>query len=147
MVAEALARTHCPATAALASFAEIDGTVVSWTPEEKGDTIERLHALTTRGWRPQGICTLLDDHCSQIEGWTLAGTELLTETPRVFRRQSCPRCGARFTYRRDDSGESVRVRCLRVSEAGCTCLGCGALWAPAEFHWLARLLGCEPITA
>ena len=62
-------------------------------------------------------CELIDDHCAQLERWTLTGTELLAETPRVFLRQPCPRCGARFTYRRNDTGESVRVRCLRVSEA------------------------------
>lgn len=32
---------------------------------------------------------------------------------------------------------------LRVSELGADCLVCEASWLPEEFHWLARLLGCE----
>ena len=99
----------------LALLVEIDAAVASWQPDGKG-TVDRLRLLAGRGWRPQD-CELIDDHCAQLERWTLTGTELLAETPRVFLRQPCPRCGARFTYRRNDTGESVRVRCLRVSEA------------------------------
>jgi hypothetical protein len=59
----------------------------------------------------------------------------------------CPRCGARFAYRRDSTGESVRVWALRASVDGCMCLACRALWPPDQFDWLARLLGCPALPA
>lgn len=94
----------------LALLVEIDAAVGSWQPDGKG-TVDRLHQLAGRAFRPQD-CDLIGDYCSTMERWTLAGTELLTETPRVFLRQPCPRCGARFTYRRDD-GCWAASRCRR----------------------------------
>ncbi len=41
----------------------------------------------------------------------------------------------------------MRVRALRVSEAGCACGACGAFWPPDRFEWLARLLGCPALPA
>ncbi len=129
----------------LALLCEIDTTVGRWEPHGK-TTLDRLHQLPALGWRPQD-CGLIDDYCGQLERWTLAATELLAESIRVFLQEPCPRCGQRFTYRRDSAGESVRVRTLRVSETGCKCQGCGAFWEPTQFEWLARLLGCPPLPA
>ncbi|HEX9176001.1 MAG TPA: hypothetical protein VF874_07870 [Mycobacterium sp.] len=123
----------------------IDGTVGSWEPHGKG-TVDRLHQLAGRGWRPQD-CAVLDDYSGQLQRWTLTAAELLAESPRVFLHVPCPRCGERFAYRRDSAGELVRVRALRVSESGCKCSACGAFWPPDRFEWLARLLGCPPLTA
>ena len=67
--------------------------------------------------------------------------------PRVYLEQPCPRCRARFAYHANRAGENVRTRALRVSEDGCTCGECGAFWSPEQFHWLARLLGCQPLPA
>ncbi len=39
------------------------------------------------------------------------------------------------------------MRALRVSEDGARCEACWAFWSPNQFHWLARLLGCEPLPA
>ena len=122
---------------------EIDTAVSSWEPDGKS-TIDKLHQLVDRGWRPQDT-RLIDDHCAQIERWVLAGTELLDAVPRVYLRQPCPRCGATFAHRTDGAGEVVNTRALRASEDGCKCLGCGAFWPPDRFEWLARLLGCAPL--
>ena len=87
------------------------------------------------------VCGLSDEHCGELERWTLSGVELLAEAPRVFLHVPCPRCGERFAYRRDNAGERVRVLALRVSEHGRRCQGCQAFWPPEQFEWLARLLG------
>lgn len=57
----------------------------------------------------------------------------------------CPRCGEKFAYHRDGTGERVRVHALRVSETGCRCLECQAYWPPERFGLLARLLGCDGV--
>ncbi|MGB8503512.1 DUF7340 domain-containing protein [Mycobacterium sp.] len=85
--------------------------------------------------------------CDQLGRWALSAAELLGEQIRVFLQFPCPRCGESFAYRRDDMGEWVRTRTLKVSESGCKCLRCGAGWPPEKFEWLARLLGCEPLPA
>ena len=125
---------------------EVDAAVGSWEPHGKG-TVDRLHQLAGRGFRPQDCELLIDGYCGQIERWTLAGTELLAETPKVFLRQACPRCGERHAYRSDGAGELGRGWALRVSETGATCGACGAFWGPERFEWLARLLGCPPLPA
>jgi hypothetical protein len=124
---------------------EIDTTVGGWEPHGK-TTIERLHELAARGWRPQD-CELIDGYCGRLQHWALTVAELLAPAVRVFLEMPCPRCRARFTYRRDDFGESVRMRALRVGEEGCRCGACGASWEPRQFHWLARLLGCPALPA
>jgi hypothetical protein len=121
---------------------EVDAAVCSWEPDGKG-TIQRLHQLAGRGWRPQD-CGLVECYTGRIERWALVAGELLAETPRVFLEVACPRCGARFAYR-DSAGEQVRTRALRVSEDGCVCQACGAFWPPDRFEWLARLLGCPSL--
>lgn len=131
-------------TAVLALLVDVDTTVGSWEPNGKS-TVDRLRLLAGRGWRPQD-CALIDGYSDQLERWAVSAAELLTESPRVFLREPCPRCGERFAYRHDSAGdEMVRVRALRVSETGCKCQACGAFWAPDRFEWLARLLGCEPL--
>jgi hypothetical protein len=125
----------------LALLVEIDTTVGSW--EHGKTTVERLHQLTARSWRPQD-CALINGYGAQLERWAMTAAELLAEIPTVALEVACPRCDASFMYRRDSAGDRVRVRTLRVSEAGCECLACGAFWPPERFEWLARLLGCDP---
>ena len=121
----------------------IDETVARWQPS-KGDTCDRLHALTGRGWRPQD-CEFLDDYCDQIERWCIAAAELLGDRQvAVSLRYPCPACGTRFVVRQA-RGEVMRSWTLRVTEDGCNCQQCRAQWLPNEFEWLARLLGCEPL--
>ena len=128
----------------LSLLVEIDGTVEVWAAARQ-EHPDRLHQLPARGWRPQD-CGLIDDYCEQLERWTVTATELLGDaSPTVALRLPCPSCAQRFVYRRNTGGESVRTWALKVAEDGCTCLGCRAFWPPAEFHWLARLLGCEPL--
>ena len=124
---------------------EVDAAVAEWTPDGKGDTVDRLHTLTARGWRPQD-CGLIDGYCELIEKWVLGAAELLGDrAPAVALRLPCPACGQQFTYRRSGGGESVRSWALRVSETGCECLGCRAFWGPDQFEFLARLLGCPAL--
>ena len=137
-------RLPCSVTA-LAWLIEVDATVAGWEPHGKG-TVDRLHALAARGWRPMD-CDLIAGYCDRLERWASAACELLDETPRVYLHKPCPRCGEAFAYRRDDSGERRRTRALRVSETGCTCLACGSFWEPERFEWLARLLGCPALPA
>jgi hypothetical protein len=130
--------------AVLELLCAIDATVGSWEAHGKG-TIDRLHPLAGRGWRPQD-CPVIDGYCDRLQRWAVAAAELLGPEPRVYLRQPCPRCGARYAYR-DRGGEHVRAPALRVSENGCQCGTCGASWDPGQFHWLARLLGCPGLPA
>jgi hypothetical protein len=139
-------RSRAPCrTDVLTLLIEIDTTVAAWEPHGKS-TVERLHELAGRGWRPQD-CELLDGYTAYLEHWCLAGTELLGTAPRVFLHVPCPQCGTQFAYRAHDGGERVRVRALRVSETGCQCAACGAFWGPELFEWLARLMGCAALPA
>ena len=122
---------------------QIDTTVAGWEPHGK-TTVERLRQLAGHAWRPQD-CDLISGYSGQLERWAVLATDLLAEQPKVSLQLPCPRCEARFAYRRDGAGERVRVWALRLSEAGCTCLACGGFWGPERFEWLARLLGCDPV--
>jgi hypothetical protein len=125
---------------------DIDAPVGAWEPGAKG-TVDRLHQLAGRGWRPQD-CPVIDGYTAQLQRWVVAAAELLGPEPRVYLRQPCPSCGARHAYRRGGgAGEHVRAPALRVSEIGCRCGACGASWDPDQFHWLARLLGCPALPA
>jgi hypothetical protein len=128
---------------ALTWLIEVDRVVGSWVPDGK-TTVDRLHQLAGRGWRPQD-CTVIECYTGRIERWVVVAAELLAETPRVFLETSCPRCEARHAYHRDSGGEVVRSRALKVSETGCVCQACGAFWPPDRFEWLARLLGCPAL--
>ncbi len=131
--------------AALDLVVAIDCCVERWEPG-KGDTVDKLHRLVGQGWRPQDT-TLMDDISARLERWTVEASQLLgDETAVVGLRLPCPVCGQRYTHRHK-AGESVRSDALRVSELGADCLACGASWSPEEFHWLARLLGCEELPA
>ncbi len=124
----------------------VDCCVERWEPG-KGDTVDRLHRLVDRGWRPQDVAAM-DAISGQLERWVVEASQLLgDETTVVSLRMPCPACGSRYSYRRSSSGETVRSDALRVSEDGCDCLACGANWPPQEFHWLARLLGCDELPA
>ncbi len=132
------------AAAVLALLVEVDAVVASWEPDAVG-TVDKLHKLIGRGWRPQDV-SKLDSYSEQLEKWTADASELLGDAPVVVPlRLPCPRCGQRYIYRRSRSEETVRSDALRVSESGAECLGCRAVWEPAEFHWLARLLGCDAL--
>ncbi len=90
----------------------------------------------------------MDAISGQLERWVVEASQLLgDETTVVSLRMPCPSCGSRFSYRRNSGGESVRLDALRVSEDGCECLACRANWSPDQFHWLARLLGCDELPA
>lgn len=131
-------------TAVLALLVEVDSVVASWEPDAVG-TVDKLHKLIGRGWRPQDVATM-DDFAEQLEKWTVDASELVGEAPVVVPlRMCCPVCNQRYIYRRSRSEETVRSDALRVSESGAECLGCRAEWAPDQFEWLARLLGCPAL--
>ncbi len=131
-------------TAVLALLVEVDSVVASWESDAVG-TVDKLHKLVGRGWRPQDVATM-DSFAEQLEQWTVDASELVGEAPVVLPlRLPCPSCGQRYIYRRSRSEETVRSDCLRVSEAGAECLRCRAEWAPDQFEWLARLLGCPAL--
>lgn len=122
----------------------VDTSVERWEPG-KGDTTDRLHRLAGRGWRPQDTA-VMDDIAARLERWTLDAAQLVGDTAvSVPLRLPCPVCGSRFVYRRNIGGEQVRADALKASEGGCDCSACGAGWTRAEFHCLARLLGCEAL--
>jgi hypothetical protein len=123
----------------LALLCEIDDTVAAWTPDAKGGTVERLHQLAGRGWRPQD-CALMTFYVGEIGRWVVAAEGLLAPPVRVDLHMPCPSCGARFAYLDDDAGDEMRVWALRVSETGCRCRACQAFWPPERFEFLARLL-------
>ncbi len=131
-------------TAVLALLVEVDTVVASWESDAVG-TVDKLHKLIGHGFRPQDV-SRLDSYSEQLEKWATDASELVGDAAVVLPlRVPCPSCGQRYVYRRSRSEETVRSDCLRVSESGAECLGCRAVWEPAEFHWLARLLGCAEL--
>ncbi len=132
--------------AALDLVVVIDCCVERWE-SGKGDTVDRLHRLVGRDRRPQNV-SMLDDISARLERWTIEASQLLgDEATLVSLRMPCPSCGSRFSYRPSSGGETVRSDALRVSEHDAECMACRANWSPGEFHWLARLLGCEELPA
>ena len=142
----AVASSHPPMRIdVLTLLVAVDSTVAAWTPDGKGDTVDRLHQLTSHGWRPQDVA-LMDRISDAIGKWVVAASELLGDRAvAVPLRMPCPSCGARYTRRRNGAAETVRSDALQLTEAGCRCAECHATWVPSEFHWLARLLGCEAL--
>jgi hypothetical protein len=136
-------RLPCRANA-LSLLVEIDQYTARWFPDEK-TTAGRLQQLASKDWRPQD-CALLDGYSRRIETWLTAAAELLGQAAVVVPLPyPCPSCEESWAYRRDNGGDLVRIRVLRVSEAGAECLRCGAEWEPERFEWLARLLGCKSL--
>lgn len=136
-------RAPC-SVAALELLVAVDSCTERWEPG-KGDTVDRLHRLAGRGWRPQDT-TVMDGIAARLERWTVDAAQLVGDTAvSVPLRLPCPVCGSRFAYRRNSGGETVRTDALTVAEDGCVCAACRAVWEPAEFHFLARLLGCEAL--
>lgn len=128
----------------LTLLVDVDTTVAGWEPDGKG-TLDRLHQLSARTYRPQD-CGLIEDYCAQIERWVLAGAELIGDRQvAVTLRLPCPSCGAAVVHRRNGSGEQVRGWALKASETGCECSACRAFWPSDQFEFLARLLGCAPL--
>lgn len=126
-------RSRLPCSiAALAWLVDIDTTVAGW--EHGKTTVDRLHQLAARGWRPQD-CDLINGYYARLERWSFTAEELLGEHPSVALELACPRCEARFAYRRSNGwGDQVRVWALKLSADGCTCLACGAFWEPERFE-------------
>lgn len=86
---------------------DVDATVRTWTADVvKGGTVGRLAG---RGWRPQDVATI-ERHCDDLQRWTIAATDLLVPSVRVFLPQPCPHCSARHAYRHTSSGEHLRSR-------------------------------------
>ncbi len=130
---------------ALELLIAIDTCVEHWEPGGKGNTIDRLHRLASRSWRPQDTAEM-DDISSRLERWSLEASELIGDAPvSVALRLPCPSCGSRFAYRRNRGGETLRTDALKVDESGCDCAACGANWPPDQFHWLAKLLDCPTL--
>ena len=120
---------------------DIDTAVAAWEPG-KGGTVDRLHALTGRGFRPQDY-QLLDGYCDQLERWAIAAAELLGDRQvAVALRRPCPSCSELWVYR---GTESIRAWALTVTEDGAECRCCRAYWPPDQFRFLAQLLGCTPL--
>jgi len=137
-----VATSRAPLRADVLSWlAEVDGAVRLWADGE--NTVDRLRALRDLPWRPQD-CGLMSRRSRVIERWAVAAAGLVEHTPVVALEHPCPRCEARWCHRRDSGGDRVRARALSVSEHGARCGACGAVWPPAEFGWLAQLLGCTP---
>lgn len=120
---------------------EVDGTVAAW--EHGKGTIDRLHQHAARGFRVQD-CAMIDSHTELIERWVLTAVDVLADTPKLRLEVPCPSCGTDWAYRRE-AGDVVRERALRVDVNGCLCGACGVAWAADQFHFLARLLGCDPL--
>lgn len=139
-----MARSRLPChTSVLALLIDTDMTVAEWQPTGQG-TVERLHRLRDKSWRPQD-CGLLEAHTAQLARWAVTAAELLRDRPpEVALRLPCPSCGRRFFYRQTN-GESLRTWALRVSEDGARCQACDAAWLPERFEFLARLLGCPAL--
>lgn len=124
---------------------EIDGTVAAWQTLDhhthQPPTVQRLHLIETRPWRPQD-CRSLDQISGCLEAWTRSITALLVDDHTKHVQAACPACGRTTVYRRDNGGDTIRTPALKLTTAGCTCQHCHTTWAPSQFTFLARVIGC-----
>ena len=98
----------------LSLLVEIDDTVAVWESDGKG-TVDGLHLLTGRGWRPQDR-SLIYDYAAQLQRWTVNATEPLGPQPR----------GSTCTARRARAAEpatptAITMRASRRAYRRCGC--------------------------
>ncbi|WIC40291.1 hypothetical protein SEA_HOLLIDAY_97 [Gordonia phage Holliday] len=113
---------------------------ISTLEPEPGTTIDRLHRLSDRTWRPQDV-----DHIerltAQVLRWAHSIQDLLTPPERKALPNPCPHCDTKVVYRKDSAGETVRQPALQIGAYGCECQNCHTVWAPDLFKHLAAVLG------
>lgn len=120
---------------------EVDLQVRRWQPEGTS-TPDRLRGFASRRWRPQDA-RMLTERAEVIRGWCVSIKGMLEPAHVKTISAACPSCDTAVVYRKV-AGESVRQPALQVvAELGCTCLACGASWAPESYLWLCRLLGFD----
>lgn len=126
-------------TEAFDLLAQIDDAVGAWNPGHccQPATACRLRCITTRRWRPQDTVRV-QKITGILQAWATSIDALFDPHHKMHLKTACPMCGEKFTYRPDAAGETVRVPALTIDAIlGCTCLVCGAFWAPQQFKKLA----------
>lgn len=132
-------------TDALVLLQDIDLMVSVWQPGYKGipPTVARLRLLNQQSWRPQDV-THLQKMTNILKAWAIDIDRLFNPAHVKHVSAPCPNCNATHTYRRDNTGEPVRVPALQIiTSTGCTCLVCKAVWTPDKYLFLCKLLGFE----
>ncbi|MDT0223478.1 hypothetical protein [Gordonia sp. AC31] len=117
----------------------IDRDIAALEPEP-GTTIERLHRIADRGWRPQDV-DHIDNLTAQITRWAQSIQDLLDPPKRKALPNPCPHCNTAIVYRKDSAGEVVRQPALQIGPHGCECQNCYTNWGPGYFRHLAAVLG------
>ena len=106
-------------------------------------TVDRIRALPDRRWRPQDVARM-EQITAVLLDWAVDIGDMLNPPRKMTISAACPACGETTTHRRDKGGDRVRVPVLQVvADRGCTCLACGAHWAPTLYTHLSRVLGFE----
>lgn len=114
------------------------------TAEEQ---IRRIHELAQSWSDPQAVLWVRD----HVRSWQRMISSVLDPERRLSIAAACPQCQARMVMvEQDGSPDRVQVDAIRVDmvdgkPAGATCQACGVSWAPQQFEFLGRLLGCSPI--
>ena len=134
---------------------EIDTAVSCWEPkpviavdeELPAITVIRLRSIEKHGcrgipWRPQDA-DKADQIAANVEAWVVSINQLLRPTPAWSLPNPCPACNTAIVYRKDTAGDMVRKPALQIGPNGCECQKCHAIWEPAYFTHLARVLGYQ----
>lgn len=120
---------------------EIDTGVSEWCSGT--NTPAKLRWLTNAKYRPQDT-GLLEKRTNTIAAWCTRIEELFNPPHVKHISAPCPACGNTHAYRRDNTGEHVRVPALQIiAEHGCTCVVCHANWQPDHYLHLCRVLGFD----
>ncbi len=144
---EVSGRRHATSTApvwadALDLQAEVERETRKWFPE-LDDVPARLRALAEHRWAPADA-EWVDAAARQINVWLARSRQLVDPRPVKTISAACPSCSSTTVYRFDSTGERVRQPALQlVGDLGCTCLACGAHWAPSHYMLLCRVLGFQ----
>lgn len=121
---------------------DIDETVRKWC-RASSPTPELLRRLASSRFRPQDVA-MLERITVDLERWSVSIRSLLYPEHVKTVSAPCPACAATHIYRQKN-GEQVRQAALQIIAAeGCTCLNCGAFWAPSSYLLLASVLGYAP---
>lgn len=125
----------------------VDRTVSEWVPDRgRATTPDRLYSLTDNQWRPQDV-QLIKRYTEDLTRWAHQADQLLDpeDTHRWDLAARCPACGTATVHRRDTGGDYVRQAALTVTANGCVCQKCHTAWAPNQFQFLAKVIGCPEI--
>lgn len=130
-----------------ASASDLHDRAVMHTRPTVEQYVRRIAELA-HGWSdPQAVLWVVD----HLRVWREMILGVLEPPRRVSIAAACPTCRARMVLVAEPgTRDRVQVDALQVTmedgrPTAASCMACRASWAPQQFEFLGRLIGCEPV--